>query len=92
MQVEIKDQRAIFHFQAPAAFEVDEAAFDLPPSQDITEIVLDFEDVKIVSSLVISKIIVLLDRHRKCDVRFENLGPELKNLFRRAGFGAHIRM
>ena len=57
MEIRFEDQVAVLKFPAPAAFEIDEDAFEFPEKQDAAKVVLDFEGVKIVSSLVISKII-----------------------------------
>ncbi|MCR9143759.1 MAG: hypothetical protein NXI24_16040 [bacterium] len=86
MEVSFEDQIATLRFPAPAAFEIDEEAFDFPETHSAAKVVLDFTGVKIVSSLVISKIINLVERNRHRPVEFQNIGPELRNLLRRAGF------
>lgn len=86
MEVIFEDEIATLKFPSPAAFEIDEEAFDFPEKQNARKVILDFEGVKILSSLVISKIISLLERNRNRPVVFENIGPELRNLLHRAGF------
>jgi anti-anti-sigma regulatory factor len=86
LEVLFEDQVATLKFPAPAAFEIDEEAFDFPEANEARKVILDFDGVKIVSSLVISKVIYLVERNRNRPVVFVNIGPELRNLLRRAGF------
>ena len=90
MELKYEDEILTFYFPAPAAFEVDEDAFDFPEQNPVKTIILDFQNVKIISSLVISKIIVLIERSQNRELRFVNLGPELRNLLRRAGFASWL--
>ena len=91
MDMKFEDQIVTLRFPAPAAFEVDEEAFNFPEKNQALKVVLDFQGVKIVSSLVISKIIGLVERNRDRPVSFENIGPELRNLLRRAGFNSWLQ-
>jgi len=86
MRVEYENDRIIFRFEAPATVEMPEDALVVPSNSSIREVFLDFKGVKIISSMVIARLLMLIDQQKgKKRIVMINVGEEMKRLFLRTG-------
>lgn len=85
MRTEFDKERVIFHFEGPVTVELPDDAFQVPADQSVTEIVLNFQGVKLISSLVIANLIELLNREKNRKIKLVNMGQDMRTLFDRTG-------
>ncbi len=85
MRTEFEKDRIIFHFRAPATIQITDDALTIPEPMSQKEVVFDFQDVRIISSMVIAGILMFLQKHPDRKVQFLNVGSELHSLILRIG-------
>ncbi|MBE7437337.1 MAG: STAS domain-containing protein [Spirochaetales bacterium] len=92
MRTVIKNDQLIFHFDSPVTVEIQSDSLLIPPNLKIRQVVLDFTGVRAISSLAIGAILRLMETEKdRLEVRMENVGPELEEIFKRTGLEHILR-